>query len=133
MSNQHEMPMGLDDYLGPETPAEERLDPFGIYEAEEGRLSENERLRIQQYMEDLAAVANSPHGFRVLLHILDKLQQFDPIFTGNSNTFYNAGKYEVGRGLLAELALADLGAYQRFQVEAAVRWARNCQAVSTKR
>lgn len=126
------MPMGLEDYLGPDAPQEERLDPFGVYEAEQ-ELTDEERLRVKQYMEDLAAVANTPAGFRVLTHILDKLHQFDPIFTGGSHTFYNAGKYEAGRGLLMELAMADLEAFKRFQVEAAARWARNSQATQTKR
>ncbi len=122
---------GLVDYLAADTPQEERLDAFDIY-GDGQELTSEERSRLRQYMEDLAQVMNTPAGFRVMLHILDKLHQFNAIFTGNSQTFYNAGLYEKGRELLTDIAMADLEAYKRLQVEAAARWARNGQATTAR-
>src|SRR5574343_499285 len=106
---------GLADYLAAEAPHEERLDAFDI-DGDGQELTGEERARLRQYMEDLAQVANTPAGFRVLVHILDRLNQFNVIFTGNSQTFYNAGLYEVGRAILTDIAMADLEAYKRVQV-----------------
>lgn len=122
---------GLADYLAADGQNEERLDAFDIY-GDGQELTGEERARLRQYMEDLALVANTPAGFRVLVHILDRLNQFSAIFTGNSQTFYNAGLYEVGRAILTDIAMADLEAYKRVQVEAAARWARNSQATTAR-
>lgn len=123
--------LNLEDYMLPDEEPE-RLDAFGIY-GENKELTAEEQARVASYLEDLRAVLTSPAGFRVLLVLMERMHQFEPIYTGNSTTFYNLGKHEAGRGLLMELAMADIETFKLFHAEMVKRWARNFAAGQTRK
>jgi len=61
-------------------------------------------LRIAREKEDLGAMLNHSQGRRVLWRILDQSKLLAPdMFTGNSTTFYNLGKRDLGLWLYNEI------------------------------
>lgn len=54
--------------------------------------------------EDMSAMLNDPHGRRVLWRIMEQSKLLAPdMFTGNSTTFYNLGKRDLGLWLYNEI------------------------------
>lgn len=61
-------------------------------------------LQAAQEKEDMSAMLNSPSGRRVLWRVMDQSKLLAPdMFTGNSTTFYNLGKRDLGLWLYNEI------------------------------
>ena len=61
-------------------------------------------LRASREKEDLSKMLNNPSGSRVLWRILEQSKLLAPdMFTGNSTTFYNLGKRDLGLWLYNEI------------------------------
>lgn len=52
---------------------------------------------------DMAALLDTPHGRRFVCRVLGEAGIFKTSMTGNSHTFFNEGKRQVGLWLLAEI------------------------------
>jgi hypothetical protein len=62
------------------------------------------KLREAKSREDLSKTLNHPAGRRVLWRILNESKLLAPdMFTGNSTTFYNLGKRDLGLWLYNEI------------------------------
>jgi predicted hydrocarbon binding protein len=72
------------------------------------------KLREAREREDLSKMLNDPAGRRVLWRILDqsKLLASD-MFTGNSTTFYNLGKRDLGLWLYNEIMGSEPKAFMK--------------------
>jgi hypothetical protein len=64
----------------------------------------NEALKDKQFFRDLFWLLDQPAGRRVLWWILDISGIYRSSFTGNSTTFFNEGRREVGLTLLAKIS-----------------------------
>lgn len=63
-------------------------------------------------LSDLEAVIKTPAGLRVLSRVMDKCGLLAPnMFTGNSTTFYNLGKRDVGLWMYNEIMEANPGSF----------------------
>lgn len=66
-----------------------------------------EEVRAQE-LDDMISVLNSPAGKRVLWRIMDKSGLMAPnMFTGNSATFHNIGKRDLGLWVYNEIMEAN--------------------------
>lgn len=50
----------------------------------------------KQQLQDIRAVLGTAQGRRLLCRIWDESRLMKPCYTGNSNTFYNEGRRELG-------------------------------------
>ena len=66
-----------------------------------------EELRQAALVKDLAQLLEMPQFQRVMSEIIGMGQLFQSIMTGNSHTFYNAGKADYAKQILAFVARAD--------------------------
>ena len=61
-------------------------------------------LQVSREKEDMSKVLNNPAGRRVLWRIMDQSKLLAPdMFTGNSTTFYNLGKRDLGLWLYNQI------------------------------
>ena len=58
-------------------------------------------------------VFESRDGLKVLDWILTKCGIKETVFTGNSRTYYKAGKQDIGNDILAEVTMADVNIHHR--------------------
>ena len=76
------------------------------------------KLREAAENEDLSAVLNTPAGRRVLWRIMDQSKLLAPdMFTGNSTTFYNLGKRDLGLWLYNEIMGSEPKAFVKMMDE----------------
>jgi len=69
-------------------------------------------LQISREKEDISAMLNNPSGRRVLWRIMDQSKLLAPdMFTGNSTTFYNLGKRDLGLWLYNEIMESEPKAF----------------------
>jgi hypothetical protein len=72
----------------------------------------------QRENEDLSKMLNDPAGRRVLWRILDQSKLLAPdMFTGNSTTFYNLGKRDLGLWLYNEIMGSEPKAFMAMMDE----------------
>ncbi len=68
------------------------------------RRKKKHQLQSAREKEDIGAMLNSPQGRRVLWRIMEQSKLLAPdMFTGNSTTFYNLGKRDLGLWLYNEI------------------------------
>ena len=61
-------------------------------------------IQIAREKEDMSATLNNPAGRRVLWRIMEQSKLLAPdMFTGNSTTFYNLGKRDLGLWLYNQI------------------------------
>ena len=66
----------------------------------------------KQWKEDLREILSTAAGQRALSRVMDHTRMMDPdLFTGNSTTFYNLGKREVGLWLYSEIMAVAPGSF----------------------
>lgn len=76
------------------------------------------KLREASENEDLSSVLNTPSGRRVLWRIMDQSKLLAPdMFTGNSTTFYNLGKRDLGLWLYNEIMGSEPKAFVKMMDE----------------
>jgi hypothetical protein len=76
------------------------------------------KLREAREKEDLSKMLNDPAGRRVLWRILDQSKLLAPdMFTGNSTTFYNLGKRDLGLWLYNEIMGSEPKAFMTMMDE----------------
>ena len=76
------------------------------------------KLRESREKEDLSKMLNNPAGRRVLWRILDQSKLLAPdMFTGNSTTFYNLGKRDLGLWLYNEIMGSEPKAFMNMMDE----------------
>ena len=81
---------------------------YGTKPQEDAKKAEAER---SQLFADVADTFSTPHGRRVLVHILSHAQLFMIAFTGNSQTYYNTALQDFGNQLLNLVAASDMETY----------------------
>jgi len=70
------------------------------------------KIRLAREREDISRVLASPEGKRVLWRILDQSKLLAPdMFTGDSTTFHNLGKRDLGLWLYNEIMGSDPKAF----------------------
>jgi hypothetical protein len=76
-------------------------------EKQVGRAQSRHRKRRQVELDDLKQVLNTPSGRRFITRLLDHTGLLaSDMFTGNSTTFYNLGKRDVGLWVYNEMMKA---------------------------
>lgn len=81
-------------------------DPEQVKKAEQ-----KEKLQAQQDANDLLWLTSDERGINVLRRILGRCGLFELSFTGNSTTFFNEGKRDVGLWLTDEVLKVNPQAY----------------------
>lgn len=81
------------------------------------RAEEADKLAALQLDADMKKVLDSRAGRNVLWWLLSQTNIYGSAFTGNSTTFFNEGKREVGLRLLARITEADVTAYPKMMME----------------
>lgn len=76
-----------------------------------------EQLELELESPDLQAVLDLPQGRKFLWWLLGKTGLYRTSFTGNSATFYNEGRRDIGIAILNEILTVDPEAYIRMQAE----------------
>lgn len=66
---------------------------------------------------DIKKLLSIPEGRRVIWRILEESGIFKSSFTGNSTTFFNEGKRDIGLLVLEEVMKADMGKFTQMQSE----------------
>jgi len=79
------------------------------------------QIRKEQDKEDLHNILLSPGGRRFLWKVLEECGVYKISFTGNSHTFFNEGKRQIGLNLIADIFDADPNAYVEMRLEATTR------------
>lgn len=78
---------------------------------EEGKQKQETReerwIKHHQLLADIRETFKTPHGMRVLDWLLGLCQTGVSIFTGNSQTFYNAGQQDIGQNIINMTLEAD--------------------------
>jgi hypothetical protein len=79
------------------------LDPYKS--EKEAQLAQDKKLELkrQNYLMALKKVLRTPEGKLVVFNILMKTKFFESSYTGNSGTFFNEGKRDVGREVLIDV------------------------------
>jgi len=75
----------------------------------------------EQDNEDLRNVLLSPGGRRFIWKLLEECGVYKISFTGNSHTFFNEGKRQIGLRLIEDIFNAAPNAYTEMRMEAASR------------
>lgn len=81
------------------------------------RRQRDEELRQERFRLDMQAVLATPEGRRVLWWFLGACGLFETSFTGDSRTFFNEGKREIGHLLVKAMAQADPEALPTMMLE----------------
>ena len=83
---------------------EERAPADFDNERQDSRRKKGHKRRRKEEMEDLRRVMDTPEGLRVIERIMEETKLLAPnLFTGNSGTFYNIGKRDLGLWLYHEV------------------------------
>lgn len=77
-----------------------------------------QRLEIETEISDLQAIMQSRSGRRFMWGLLSKCGVFQTSFTGNSTTFFNEGRRDIGLQYIKDLNLHCLDEYQQMVREA---------------
>lgn len=75
----------------------------------------------EQDKEDLKEILLSPGGRRFLWKLLEECGVYKISFTGNSHTFFNEGKRQIGLRLIEDIFDASPNAYTEMRSEATQR------------
>ena len=76
------------------------------------RRTKTYKIREAKEKENLSVMLNTPAGCRVLWRIMDQSKLLAPdMFTGNSTTFYNLGKRDLGLWLYNEIMRSEPKAF----------------------
>lgn len=67
------------------------------------KAKEKERVRREQELKDIKELLNAPFGRRFLNRLLNQCNMYQPVFTGNSKTFFNDGMRNVALWLLGDI------------------------------
>ena len=79
------------------------------------------KIKKEQDKEDLHNILLSAGGRRFVWKLLEACGVYKISFTGNSHTFFNEGKRQIGLGLIEEIFDASPNAYTEMRLEAANR------------
>jgi hypothetical protein len=71
----------------------------------------------KQLRKDIREVAGTPQGRRLLWWILEQSNLYSPSFTGNSHTFFNEGRRDIGLRILSKITEAEPELYPRLMME----------------
>jgi len=116
-------PLDLGDYLFlEEEPESGNLNAFG--QEDDSAQSEEQKFHETLYREDMRKVLSTIEGKRVILRILQKLKLFEPVYKKSADIYADAALSDAARAILADVAWADLAAFQAINLEGVVRWAR---------
>lgn len=78
----------------------------------------SEESKRNQELNDVEFVLSTPQGRRFLWRLLGVCHVFKTSFTGNSTTFFNEGKRDIGLRLLADINEASPNSYLKMMQEA---------------
>ncbi len=80
-------------------------------------LQELERKRRERDLNDVRKVLLSPEGRRLIWRLMSYARIFKPSYTGNSETFFNEGRRDVGLLILEEVMAAKPDSFTQMQKE----------------
>ena len=87
------------------------------FEIRKANIEEIKRKEREKEIEDLKKVLSLVEGRRLLWRLMGKAGVFHTSFTGNSTTFFNEGKREIGLLILNEVMNASPGHFTQMQNE----------------
>lgn len=76
-----------------------------------------DKFKVRQRDEDLKTILNLREGRRYLWGILEEAGVFTSSFTGNSHTFFNEGKRDMGLRVLSHITESNPDAFLKMMVE----------------
>ena len=71
----------------------------------------------EREVEDLKKLLSMPEGRRYIWRLMSSAGVFRTSFTGNSTTFFNEGKREIGLMVISEVMAASPSAFTQMQNE----------------
>lgn len=71
------------------------------------KIAREEMAEYMLFLKKVKAVFGTQNGMDVLDWLLEACGYADTIFTGNSRTYYQSGRQDVGREIMAEVTKAD--------------------------
>lgn len=74
-------------------------------------------LNEKQFAADVEHVMSTPHGRRFLWALLQQTNVFGPAFTGNSETYYNLGRQDLGKWIYAKARGTSLELWRKAEDE----------------
>lgn len=86
-------------------------------EEESKKLKEYQKRLKDREVEDLKKILAHPEGRRFIWRLLSESGVFRTSFTGNSTTFFNEGKRDIGLLILSEVMKADMSKFTQMQNE----------------
>lgn len=81
------------------------------------KIEELEQTERRRENSDLRKVLSTPEGRRFIWKMLGRAGVFRSSFTGNSHTFFNEGKREIGLGLFEDVMTINSEMFVRMQKE----------------
>ena len=75
------------------------------------------KIRREDQLSAMRDIIESKGGAEFLWRLLSRCRLYETSFTGNSQTFFNEGKREIGLWVLAEIMAADPNAYARLMTK----------------
>lgn len=96
--------------------------------AQVNRARQNDRDRERQWLANVRAVMNTPHGRAVMWELVREARVYESIWCPNAEIHYRAGRQDYGHWLLAQLIAADDGLYELMEREARERAKRAARA-----
>lgn len=92
-----------------------------IYDASDEKHVKTKKTRAKIERENqlsaMRDIIESKGGAEFLWRLLSRCRLYETSFTGNSQTFFNEGKREIGLWVLAEIMAADPNAYARLMTK----------------
>ena len=94
-------------------------DLFNFFDTEDERKKFNERQKKQRDKEtnDVKKLLDIPEGRRFFWRLLSGTGVFRTSMTGNSQTFFNEGRRDIGLMILKDVMEANPGAFSQMQRE----------------
>lgn len=80
---------------------------------------ERDKRRAERKLNDMRKIVSTAEGRRFIWDLLSEARIFHSSYTGNSDTYFNEGKRNIGLGVLESLMRAKPDAFTQMQNEAA--------------
>jgi hypothetical protein len=83
------------------------------------------KIRREDQLSCLRDILETEGGQEFFWRLLSRCRLYETSFTGNSQTFFNEGKREVGLWILSEIVAADPAAYSKMMTKNTEEFLKN--------
>jgi hypothetical protein len=79
--------------------------------------AEKEKIRLENWSKAILEQVGTPRGRKILCGILEQCGVYRRSYTGNSETFFNEGKRDIGLWIVGEIQRVKPSAYTQMLME----------------